>query len=78
MVDYLPGGKIMERSWIGFDNIPYKTEKEKLEADLKYIAKLEKEGRRPFIGMDGKIYFDEQKFLEANKTYLEENKGLSR
>ena len=64
------GGLEMKETWIGYDGLPYKSEKEKIKADLKYIANLQKSGKHPFYGMDGQIYLDEKDLLIANRNFL--------
>ena len=66
----------MNNTWIGFDGMPYSSEKEKLKADREYITKLEKIGKRTFIGFDGLLYFNELDFLKANRIYLNEQKPV--
>ncbi len=67
----------MSETWIGYDGKNYSSKKEKIKADLAYVANLEKLGKKTFYGMDGNLYFDEKTYLLANQKYLEETKESS-
>ena len=67
----------MQETWIGYDGKTYQTKKDKLKADLKFIALLSKSGKTLYYGMDGNLYFDEKTNeikgkckLKANKSYF--------
>ncbi len=63
----------MTESLLSYNGKTYRTNKEKIKADLEYIASLHKKNLRPFYGIDGKIYLTEKDFLLANRAYLQEN-----
>lgn len=66
----------MQETWIGYDGKTYQTKKDKLKADLKFIALLSKSGKTLYYGIDGNLYFDEKTLLEANREFLKETKEL--
>lgn len=66
----------MTKTFIGYNGKSYNTEKEKLKADLQFLADLEKSGTRPFIGMDGAVYYNETEYLKANRKYLGDAQGI--
>lgn len=66
----------MKEVWIGYNGVEYSSLNDKINADLKYIAELEKKGVRTFIGMDGKLYCDEKDYLLANREWLKQKEEI--